>query len=240
MRREDIVVEKWRLDRMPMILGKKFLLLTSWQRNKIDESRIEKELLIIDPGLALSPYHATIDLAIRMLEDCWSGGRFLDAGTGSGVIALAAARLANGAINSAIIDAVESDPDLIDYIGQTLILNSLEKVINLRPGRLNDYIGGQYTHIAINLLSPIATEPLDLLLAKLSQCLKGKGRLMISGVNELRSQKYKISWGWGDCLIECPGRSQLIDALSRAGLVVLDCLSAPPWCALSVESPDNI
>src|ERR1051326_6066180 len=99
MRREDIVVEKWRLDRMPMILGKKFLLLTSWQRNKIDESRIEKELLIIDPGLALSPYHATIDLAIRMLEDCWSGGRFLDAGTGSGVIALAAARLATGAIN---------------------------------------------------------------------------------------------------------------------------------------------
>lgn len=83
----------WRKYFQPVVLDR-LQVITPW----MDPPRADRESIVIDPGMAFGTGgHATTRLILRLLEDkaARSGlpSRVLDVGTGSGVLAIAAAKL---------------------------------------------------------------------------------------------------------------------------------------------------
>ncbi|MEW6734805.1 MAG: 50S ribosomal protein L11 methyltransferase [Acidobacteriota bacterium] len=221
LRREKIIVEQWRLDRPPLPLGKNFLVITSWQREDVQES--DQIPLIIDPGVGFPASHCTTNLIVKLVERYWQGGRALDVGTGTGVLAMVAARLVPGAT----IDAFDIDKDIVEHAAQSLALNHLSTQICLRQATIQEYFGGNYSLIMANLLSPIILQ----LLTDLCECLALDGRLIISGIPEEALTSYVVQWRWGQETIDCMSWELVRVGVERAGLQVLEVETQDQWIA---------
>jgi ribosomal protein L11 methyltransferase len=78
--------------------------------------------LVIDPGTFFGAgTHATTRLCLELLQDCPPGGALCDWGAGTGVLAIAAARLGWSPVT-----AVELDAAAIDLIGANAARNGVE------------------------------------------------------------------------------------------------------------------
>lgn len=123
-------------------------------------------LIIIEPSRGFGTgHHASTRLCLRALADVdVRHHRVLDVGTGSGVLALAAAL--RGARRVAAVDA---DPDAVDSARQSAALN---------PGAIGiEWITGDFRDAG----SPLRREPWDVVLANLT------GGLLMSSAAPLRS-----------------------------------------------------
>lgn len=82
-------------------VGDRIRLVPYWEKGIVKSDRLE---VIIDPGVSFgSGDHPTTIMALELLEKAFptgekdlSGGRMLDVGTGTGVLAIAAKRLGSG------------------------------------------------------------------------------------------------------------------------------------------------
>jgi len=139
-------------------------------------------VVTIYPGMAFGTgRHATTLLCLRALEEVWeqdlpaapSPWQVLDVGTGSGILALAAARLGAGVL------AIDVDPEAVAAALENVRLNALEERILVEPTLLQA-IRQQFALILANLTT------LDLL--HLADSLTGRllsgGALIISGFLE--------------------------------------------------------
>ncbi len=85
----DDWAERWREFHRPLVLGDRLTVRPPWEppgASSID--------LVIDPGQAFGTgAHATTRLCLELLLELEPGGPFLDLGCGSGVLAIAAAKL---------------------------------------------------------------------------------------------------------------------------------------------------
>ena len=136
-------------------------------------------VLTIYPGMAFGTgRHATTLLCLRALEEVWEQDlpeaatpwQVLDVGTGTGILALAAARLGAGVL------AIDVDPEAVAAALENVRLNELEERILVEPTLLHA-IRQQFALILANLTTP------DLL--QLAESLTGHllngGALIISG-----------------------------------------------------------
>lgn len=92
VRREDWA-ESWKRHFKPLEIGDALLLKPSWVKQK---PRKGQAVVILDPGLSFGTgHHATTGFCLRQIVAGAPGGKrsFLDIGTGSGILAIAAARL---------------------------------------------------------------------------------------------------------------------------------------------------
>lgn len=93
LRREDWA-ESWKRHFKPMEFGRALLVKPSWSRRR---PRAGQSVVILDPGLSFGTgQHPTTRFCLAQLVACRRAGRpqsFLDAGTGSGILAIAAAKL---------------------------------------------------------------------------------------------------------------------------------------------------
>ncbi len=141
------------------------------------------ELVVtIYPGMAFGTgRHPTTRLCLRALEEVWEQVRpdaldpwqVLDVGTGSGILALAAARLGAGVL------AIDVDPEAVAAALENVRLNGLEAQVLVEPTLLHT-IRRQFALILANLTTP------DLLqwAESLSGHLLSGGALVISGFLE--------------------------------------------------------
>src|SRR6185369_8002843 len=86
-------LKKWKEGYQPFTVGSRFLVTPSWSREELPNkgSRIVIE---IDPGMAFGTgTHETTQLCLKAIEDYWKGGRLLDIGTGTSILAIGAAKL---------------------------------------------------------------------------------------------------------------------------------------------------
>lgn len=152
-----------------------------------DQSASGARILVVPAGTAFGTgEHVTTAMCLRLLEEVtrrWPDGwSLLDAGTGSGILALAAKRL-----GARQVLAIDIDPIAISTAKQNAQLNKLKIKFRLADIAAKNSLSDQrYDIISANLFS-------ELLIRALSQWkrrLKRNGLLILSGV--LKNQEPQV------------------------------------------------
>jgi ribosomal protein L11 methyltransferase len=139
----------------------------TWHEAPGDASAVVR----IDPGLAFGTgSHPTTRLVLGFLERfVREGERVLDYGCGSGILALAAAKLGAGPI-----EAVDNDPQAVEVTRA----NARANAVALRPSLPEALEPGSYDLVVANILAL----PLIELAPALSARTRRGGRLALSGI----------------------------------------------------------
>ena len=131
-------------------------------------------LIRINPGMAFGTgTHETTGLCLKAIEKYYTGGSFLDVGTGTGILAIGAAKLAP---NASIIGC-DTDAEAIDIARENARLNDVENRIDFRVGTIDEETPSADL-VCANLTAPVIVELLPSLLGV--TC----GRLILSGILE--------------------------------------------------------
>jgi ribosomal protein L11 methyltransferase len=127
--------------------------------------------IALDPGLAFGTgSHPTTRLCLAWLDENLAGGeRVLDYGCGSGILAIAAAKL-----GAAAVAGVDIDPQAIQAARDNAARNHIAAEFFL-PGAAPDF---QADVVVANIL----TNPLKLLAPALAAACRPGGRIVLSGI----------------------------------------------------------
>jgi len=138
-------------------------------------------IIHINPGMAFGTgTHETTRLCLKAIEKYFQGGSFLDVGTGTGILAIAAAKM----FPDARIEACDIDADAIEIAKDNARLNDIADRIHFRVGSVNDETESADL-VCANLTAPVIVELLPLLLG--SSC----GRLVLSGILDSQAEMVK-------------------------------------------------
>jgi ribosomal protein L11 methyltransferase len=175
---EDLVEENWtpywRKSLARVSVTERVVLIPAW--DEVPGAADADCALRIDPGMAFGAGdHPTTRVCLRVLEELGRRGelpqRVLDVGTGTGVLALAAAHF--GAERA---DALDIDPFGYAACRRNARLNGLEGAVH--PVLLSlDLLEGTYPLILANIVAP----QLGILAELLRRRLEPGGRLVLSG-----------------------------------------------------------
>ena len=169
--KEEDWAENWKQYYKPFRLGAHMVVKPTWEPWDAQPGDL---ILEIDPGMAFGTgTHETTAMCVNLIEKYYQGGQLLDVGTGSGILALAAARLgAKGVV------AVDIDPDAVRVARENVAHNGLEDAIEVRQGDLLQGLSQQFDFAAANILAPV----ICMLAAPLKAHLKPHGRFICSGI----------------------------------------------------------
>jgi len=151
----------------------------SWHLSPADAGHVVR----IDPGLAFGTgSHPTTRLVLEFLERTVRGGeRVLDYGCGSGILAIAAAKL-----GAARVDAVDVDPKAIEVALENARANDIRLGAFL-PGALG---AGRYDVLVANILA----QPLIALSPLLAAHAEEGAQLALSGVLESQAEEVMAAY----------------------------------------------
>ncbi|NJD37336.1 MAG: 50S ribosomal protein L11 methyltransferase [Geobacter sp.] len=174
---EEDWADAWKVNFKPLNIGKKLLVTPSWEQ---PEGKTDREVIILDPGMAFGTGgHETTRLCLECLESILSDlpeeqaiGTVLDLGTGSGILAIAAAKL-----GAQRVDAVDIDPQAVSVAAENCRLNQVAHQVRCSTTPLARLDGG-YTLILANILA----EELVRLGPELASRLAPGGSLILSGI----------------------------------------------------------
>jgi ribosomal protein L11 methyltransferase len=146
------------------------MILPSWEKEQPD--RIN---LIIETGMVFGTGHhyttQTCLLLIKQYMDHQAKERFLDVGTGTGILAICASKL-----GFRDVVGVDIDPLAVDAAPRNVSLNHLDNVL-IREGGITA-AEGTFDFIAANLLSEIILS----IVPDISARLKDSGVALLSGI----------------------------------------------------------
>jgi len=132
----------------------------------------------IEPGMAFGTgTHETTRLCLSAIEKYFGGGSFLDVGTGTGILAIAAAKL----FSSARVEACDTDAEAVAIARENAAANKVSERIEFREGSV-DQSTASFDLVCANLNA-------DLILALLPELLNVTcGRLILSGILNEQSE----------------------------------------------------
>jgi ribosomal protein L11 methyltransferase len=166
--------EAWKTSYHVLHVGRRLVIRPTWR----DYTPQPADLVIsLDPSMAFgSGLHPTTRLCLEALEDYLSPGAIvLDVGTGSGILAIAAARLgASGVL------ALDTDPLAVQIARENAALNQVESVVDVQLGTIQT-ANGKYqisNLIVANILAETIVDLMPTLVANLSS----EGILVASGI----------------------------------------------------------
>jgi ribosomal protein L11 methyltransferase len=127
---------------------------------------------------------------LQAIESRWSGGSMIDVGTGTGILAIAAALLAE---NSRIV-AIDIDPLAVEVAKENIAINRVEKAIEIFAGQPADFAGQTFDLVVANLTADVIMA----LMNDLAACLNEDGVMILSGIlTTLRPDVEKSAAGAG-------------------------------------------
>lgn len=165
----------WRTYFRPVRIGHRLLVRAPWHSPTEGEERIE---VVIEPGMAFGTgTHPSTQLSLEALEMLAAPGkRVLDVGTGSGILAIAAAKL-----GCSPVIGLDIDPLAVDNARLNLRLNRTEGHVRLFVGSLETLAPTAcFDLILANLQRQIILSLLGSLRAHLSPA----GDLVLAGLIE--------------------------------------------------------
>ena len=168
-------LETWRRGLDVRRVSERILISPSWLTPHAGDGEI---LITIDPKMAFGTgEHATTRGGLRLLERAVRpGARVLDMGTGSGILAIAAARL-----GAAHVDAVECDDLAIDNAIENVRANGVADRVQVRHHAVDAAFlaeSGSFDVVCANILSSVLLP----LLSGFRAALYPGGALVVSGI----------------------------------------------------------
>lgn len=168
-------VDKWKESCTPVESGK-FYVVPGWYNETIPKGLYP---LYITPRMAFGTgHHATTSLCLKAISSEYITpsilqGRFADIGTGSGILAMALARLGMQGI------AIDIDPIAIENTKENIIRNTVNKVIQTAVGDITYLPKDEYySCIVANILS----EPLHKIAEMIAKVIEPNGICILSGI----------------------------------------------------------
>jgi ribosomal protein L11 methyltransferase len=167
-------LEEWKKNWQPVEVGR-FIIAPPW--SEIDD-KPDRCVIRIEPGMAFGTgTHETTRLCLAAMQSHYEGGSFLDVGTGTGILAIAAAACAPGAH----VEAFDIDADAIEIARENAVANGVADRISFHVGSIDEQTGSA-DFICANLTADVIAKMLPTLVAL--SC----GRLVLSGILETQVQ----------------------------------------------------
>ncbi|OGP62616.1 MAG: hypothetical protein A2V65_07250 [Deltaproteobacteria bacterium RBG_13_49_15] len=167
-------------------------------------------ILKIDPGMAFGTgSHPTTVLCLELIEKyIQKGDAFLDVGTGSGILMVAAASLGAGRLVG-----VDKDELAVAVAEKNLILNRIAKTIfQVKTGNLVENISQTFDLIAANIL----TEVIISLLGGIPKVLNPGGTFICSGMIDKNTHRVEKK-------------------MAQTGFDILEMLQKEGWVAIAAK-----
>lgn len=164
---EEDWANAWRRHYRVMRVGERTVVAPSWLEY---EAGPEDIVLRLDPGMAFGTgLHPTTQLCLRLLERyAKPGRRTMDLGTGSGILAIAAAKLGAGPIV-----ALDNDPVAIEVAAENIAINQVSDKIVAAVGslgagsRMGHWLSGDFGDTTPDPATGSAPEQCELIAANL-------------------------------------------------------------------------
>ncbi len=165
-------MQKWKEGFEPINIGERLIVAPSW---KLPEAAADRAVIQIDPGMAFGTgTHETTRLCLEAIESLWSGGSMIDVGTGTGILAIAAALLAK----ESHIVAIDVDPLAVKVAKENIEINRVEQTIEILEGQPADFAGHTFDVVVANLTAEVIIALMNDLVA----CLNETGVMILSGI----------------------------------------------------------
>ncbi len=179
--------EAWKADFKPIRIGKRLVIVPAWLNPPLAPDDVPIRL---DPGMAFGTgTHPTTQLCLAAIErHLQPGTPVIDLGTGSGILAIAAAKLGAGPLL-----AVDIDDEAVRVAKENAAANSVADHIHIEKGSLAEVLAHQFgmasaPFVVANILARVIV---DLLGQGLAQAVTPGGLLVVSGI--LASQAFEVN-----------------------------------------------
>jgi ribosomal protein L11 methyltransferase len=168
---------EWKRGWRPAVVGR-FVVAPPWSEVSDASGRL---VIRVEPGMAFGTgTHETTRLCLAAIERHFRGGSFLDVGTGTGILAIAAAMLAP----SARVEACDTDPLAVSVAEENARLNGVASRINFHVGSVDDSTPSAEL-VCANLTADVILPLLPALIA--ATC----GRLILSGILDTQAEQIR-------------------------------------------------
>jgi ribosomal protein L11 methyltransferase len=185
---------EWKSGWRPVPVGR-FVVAPPW--SEIKEST-DQLVIRVEPGMAFGTgTHETTRLCLASIERHFRGGSFLDVGTGTGVLAIAAAMLDA----AARVEACDTDALAVSVAEENARLNGVAERISFRVGSVDDSTPSADV-VCANLTADVILPLLPALMA--ATC----GRLILSGILDTQAEQIRarlLELGAEDCEVTRDG-----------------------------------
>ena len=180
--------DAWKQHYHLLRIGQRLVIVPAWEAYDPAPAEI---VIRLEPGMAFGTgLHPSTRLCLKAIEQCLSPGHaVLDVGTGSGVLAIAAAKL-----GAHPILAIDADPQAVSAAQQNIALNGVANQVRVQhstlPGGedlptyfvldqpLEPLDAGQFDVIAVNILAPVIVG----MAPALAACLAPGGCVIAAGL----------------------------------------------------------
>jgi ribosomal protein L11 methyltransferase len=191
-------------------VGQRLVIVPSWRRYQPKPGEV---ILDLDPGMAFGTgVHPTTRLCLRLLERHLApGARVLDLGTGSGILAIAAAKL-----GAASVQAIELDATAARVATANVAQNAVDGAVRVEQGELGLVAPDERFEL---ILANINLRVIRAVLPALARHLAPGGIAVLSGV--LHEHE-----------------AALREIIAEAGLTIRERRRERDWLAIAVTSDE--
>ena len=203
---EEDWAENWKKAFKPLRLGSHMLVKPGWAECEI---RPGDRVIEIDPGMAFGTgTHETTGMCVELVEKYVSPGvSAIDVGTGTGILAIAAAHM--GARD---VLAIDIDRVAVRVAKENVRINGFENVIRCQAGDLLENVDEVADVVIANIISDVIV----MIAAPVKAHIREGGVFICSGISAER-------------------RQDVLDALDAAGYALLDVCDRGGWCAMAAR-----
>ncbi|WAH38539.1 50S ribosomal protein L11 methyltransferase [Alicyclobacillus dauci] len=173
---DSMWLNAWKEHYEPIPIGDDLVIVPIWNKDDLPEELRRRKPIIVEPGMAFGTgTHQTTQMCTQALADIdLSAKQVLDVGTGTGVLAIAAARLGAGHVT-----AIDIDPVAVRAAKENVAQNDLANHVTVQEGNL---LGGFAADTKFDVaIANILRDIVILLVPQVAARMNPGGRLISSG-----------------------------------------------------------
>ncbi|MCP4543307.1 MAG: 50S ribosomal protein L11 methyltransferase [Chloroflexi bacterium] len=196
---EEDWAKAWKERLTVMHIGQHIVIRPSW----LDYVPVPDDVIIqLDPGMAFGTgLHPTTQMCLIELEELVRPEiKVLDMGTGSGILAIAAAKMGAGHVM-----ALDNDPVAVKIARGNMITNDVQDGVSVSCGSLAE-VSESYDLVVVNILANVIVEMLQ---KGLSARVRPGGKMIAAGI--IDDQGHKVIKVMEQQGLTCVGKQQQED-----------------------------